>query len=316
MTANNKPFAMLFPGQGSQYPGMLSELADHHGVIKHTFEEASDLMGYDMWSLCQTDPQGQLHQTAYTQPALLTAGVALYRAWRKQQGPPPAYMAGHSLGEYTALVCANAMSFEEAVPLVADRGRYMQEAVPEGEGAMAAIIGLDNDAVRQLCETHSQGQTLMPANYNAYGQVVIAGEKAAVERAVSHGKAAGAKLATLLSVSVPSHCGLMRPASEQLAKRLGEITLKPPKIPVVNNVDVTVVTEPSLIKDALVRQLIYPVRWVEVIEWLLSKEVVNHMECGPGKVLQGLNRRISKVIKNVGLEDVTAFENALTTIIA
>ncbi|MHA7840712.1 MAG: ACP S-malonyltransferase [Gammaproteobacteria bacterium] len=314
MTDNNKTFAMLFPGQGSQHPGMLNELAQQHSVIKRTFEEASDLLGYDMWTLCQDDPQKQLNQTAYTQPVLLTAGVAVYRAWRKQQGGTPHYLTGHSLGEYTALVCANAISFEEGVQLVADRGHYMQGAVPAGKGAMAAIIGLDNEAVIQLCKTHQEGQVLMPANYNAHGQVVIAGEIAAVERAVQHAKAAGAKLAKMLPVSVPSHCTLMQSASGQLAKRLGEIHLQAPKISVVNNVDVAVVTEPALIKDALVRQLANPVRWVEVIEYLLSKHVTHFIECGPGKVLQGLNRRISQAIENGGLQDVASFDSALASV--
>ena len=314
MTDNNKIFAMLFPGQGSQHLGMLHKLAQQYRVIENTFEEASDLLGYDVWKLCQEGPQERLNETPYTQPVLLTAGVAMYRAWRKQQGVEPTYMAGHSLGEYTALVCASAIRFEDAVQLVADRGSYMQSAVPAGEGAMAAIIGLDNVAVAQLCEDYSEGEILMPANYNTHEQVVIAGKVGAVERAVNHAKAAGAKLAIMLPVSVPSHCALMQPASERLAKRLGEINIQPPKIPIVNNVDVSVVTEPSLIKDALLRQLANPVRWVEVIEYLLSKDIVHFMECGPGKVLQGLNRRINKTVESVGLQDVVAFESALVTV--
>lgn len=306
----NNTFAMVFPGQGSQYQGMLNELSTHHSIVGHTFEEASEVLGYDVWKICQENPENQLNETMYTQPALLTAEVALYRIWRKWQGPEPTYMAGHSLGEYAALVCAGAMAFEVAVSLVAQRGAHMQSAVPVGKGAMAAIVGLDNKSVVELCEECAEEQVLMPANYNSYGQVVIAGETEAVERAVKQAEVKGAILAKLLPVSVPSHCALMQPASELLAKGLGEIVIQSPKISVVNNVDVAVVTEPSFIKDALVRQLAHPVRWVEVIEYLLSKEVCCFVECGPGKVLQGLNRRITKDIKTISLQSAEDFEQA------
>lgn len=308
MTNNNQSFAMIFPGQGSQRVGMLHELAQHYKIIQHTFDQASDLLDYDIWKLCQQDVYQQLNQTVYTQPALLTAGVALYRAWRKHQGAEPLYMAGHSLGEYTALICAEALTFEEGLLLVADRGRYMQEG---STGGMGVILGLENNTVKQLCLDEAKEAILTPANYNAYGQVVVAGEIEAVKRALQRAKEMGAKLVKLLPISVPSHCPLMKNASEQLAKRLGDVTIRAPRLPVVNNVDATIGMEPALIKDALVRQLANPVRWVEVIEQLIAKGINDFIECGPGKVLQGLNRHINRNLQSIGLEE--DFKRALAT---
>ena len=294
-----KPFAFIFPGQGSQHVGMLKELAEEYKYVTDVFEEASDTLGYDLWELVQSGPEDKLNQTEYTQPALLAASVSVWRIWKKNNGPMPQFMAGHSLGEYAALVCADALDFCDAITLVTNRGRFMQEAVPVGKGAMAAIIGLENSQVQEICESVAEGEVVVPANFNAFGQVVIAGEFAAVHRAVSKAKTEGAKLAKVLPVSVPSHSPLMQPASVQLAKVLGEISLNKPTIPVVNNVDADVVLEPSLIKDTLLRQLASPVRWVEVIEKIVSEGVTQIVECGPGNVLSGLNKRIDSSIESI-----------------
>jgi len=286
--------ALFFPGQGSQSVGMLGELADEFGIIKETFAQASDALGYDVWELVQQDPNNQLNETQFTQPALLTASVALYRVAKDKGLGDDLVMAGHSLGEYSALVCAGAIDFKDAVKLVEARGKFMQEAVADGEGAMAAVIGLDDDVIKQICEEQAQGEVVTPVNYNSPGQVVIAGHASAVSRAGEALKEAGAKRVLPLPVSVPSHCALMKPAAEKLKQELENITVKSPVIDVINNVDVMVETDPAAIKDALVRQLYCPVRWTESVEKAADMSVEKAFEVGPGKVLTGLNKRITK----------------------
>ncbi|RUO67688.1 ACP S-malonyltransferase [Idiomarina piscisalsi] len=286
--------ALFFPGQGSQSVGMLGELADEFGIIKETFAQASDALGYDVWELVQQDPNNQLNETQFTQPALLTASVALYRVAKDKGLGDDLVMAGHSLGEYSALVCAGAIDFKDAVRLVEARGKFMQEAVADGEGAMAAVIGLDNDVIKKICEEQAQGEVVTPVNYNSPGQVVIAGHASAVSRAGEALKEAGAKRVLPLPVSVPSHCALMKPAAEKLKQELANITVKSPVIDVINNVDVMVETDPAAIKDALVRQLYCPVRWTESVEKTADMNVEKAFEVGPGKVLTGLNKRITK----------------------
>ncbi len=285
--------AFVFPGQGSQCVGMLKALAADHAQIVETFREASEVLGYDLWDLTQNGPEEALNRTAVTQPALLAADVGCYRAWRARNGVQPAVMAGHSLGEYAALVCAEAMDFREAVRLVARRGELMQEAVPQGEGAMAAILGLADEAVETVCRDCAQGETLAAANYNAPGQVVIAGTKAAVDRALIAARAAGARRSVVLAVSAPSHCGLMQGAAREFAETLAPVTLKAPAVPVIHNAPVAALSEPDLIREALVSQLFSPVRWVETIRLVAAWEGMSRIvECGPGKVLTGLDRRI------------------------
>ncbi len=303
--------AFIFPGQGSQSVGMLSALADQYSEVTDTFSSASNVLGYDLWQLVKEGPDTELNLTHKTQPAMLASGVATWRVWQSKNGPAPAFMAGHSLGEYTALVCSGAMAFEDAVSLVADRGRFMQEAVPEGKGAMAAILGLDDDAVRQVCADAEQGDVVSAVNFNAPGQVVIAGSKEAVTRATELAKENGAKRALLLPVSVPSHCALMKPAAEQLAKRLQEIEIKTPSIPVINNVDVTACDNADGIRKALTQQLYSPVRWVETIQKMQAEGVDNLVECGPGKVLTGLNKRIAKTMTASPVFDPESLEKAL-----
>ena len=301
----------VFPGQGSQSVGMCNALADVFPVVKETFAEASDALGFDLWTLVSNGPDSELNKTENTQPAMLTAGVATWRVWQQQGGAIPAMMAGHSLGEYSALVCADALNLTDAVTLVADRGRYMQAAVAEGEGAMAAILGLDDDAVRQACTDAAQGDVVEAVNFNAPGQVVIAGRSAAVQRATELAKSAGAKRAVLLPVSVPSHCALMMPAAEKLATRLADINILTPSIPVINNVDVASADNTDAIKDALVRQLHNPVRWVETIQSMASQGVNNLIECGPGKVLVGLNKRIARDMTALPVIDSETLNAAL-----
>ena len=286
--------AYVFPGQGSQAVGMLAELAAEHEVVGQTFAEASEVLGYDLWQLVQEGPAESLNQTDKTQPALLTASVAIWRAIQATSAPQPALLAGHSLGEYSALVCAGVIDFKDAVKLVELRGQLMQQAVPAGTGAMFAIIGLDNDGIAMACEEAAQGEVVAPVNYNSPGQVVIAGEKAAVERAADACKAAGAKMAVALPVSVPSHCQLMKPAADELAKALDALSFNAPSIPVINNVDVAMPEAVDAIKDALVRQLYCPVRWSETVEKMAAEGVSQLVEVGPGKVLTGLAKRINK----------------------
>lgn len=286
--------AYVFPGQGSQAVGMLADLAAEHEVVGQTFVEASEVLGYDLWQLVQEGPAESLNQTDKTQPALLTASVAIWRAIQATSAPKPALLAGHSLGEYSALVCAGVIDFKDAVKLVELRGQLMQQAVPAGTGAMFAIIGLDNDGIAKACEEAAQGEVVAPVNFNSPGQVVIAGEKAAVERAADACKAAGAKMAVALPVSVPSHCQLMKPAADELAKALDALSFSAPSVPVVNNVDVATPETVEAIKDALVRQLYCPVRWSETVEKMAAEGVSQLVEVGPGKVLTGLAKRINR----------------------
>ena len=304
-------FAMVFPGQGSQSVGMLAELAASNPLVETTFGEASAALGYDLWALTQQGPAEELNKTWQTQPALLAASVAIWRVWQQQGGPRPAWLAGHSLGEYSALVCAGALDFAEAVKLVELRGKLMQEAVPAGVGAMSAIIGLDNDAIARACEEAAQGQVVSPVNFNSPGQVVIAGHKEAVERAGAACKAAGAKRALPLPVSVPSHCALMEPAARKLALALDEIRFSAPAIPVVNNVDVKAESDPAAIRDALVRQLHHPVRWTETVQFLAGQGVESLVEAGPGKVLTGLTKRIVDTLTGVAVNDPASLTAAI-----
>lgn len=305
-------FAIVFPGQGSQAVGMLAELAAQFPLVGETFAEASAALGYDLWQLVQQGPAEELNKTWQTQPALLAASVAIYRVWLEQGGEQPALLAGHSLGEYSALVCAGVLDFADAIRLVELRGKLMQEAVPEGTGAMQAIIGLDDAAIRQACEESAQGQVVSPVNFNSPGQVVIAGNKEAVERAGAACKAAGAKRALPLPVSVPSHCALMKPAAEKLAVALEKLTFNAPQVPVVNNVDVKCEQTPAAIRDALVRQLYSPVRWTESVEFIASRGVSQLVEAGPGKVLTGLTKRIADSLTAVAVNDPASLNAALT----
>ncbi|WP_241584757.1 ACP S-malonyltransferase [Rosenbergiella epipactidis] len=304
-------FAFVFPGQGSQTVGMLAELAAEQPIIEATYAQASEALGYDLWQLVQQGPAEELNKTWQTQPALLAASVALFRLWQQQGGAQPALLAGHSLGEYSALVCAGVIDFADAIRLVELRGKLMQEAVPEGTGAMQAIIGLDDAAIRQACEESAQGQVVSPVNFNSPGQVVIAGNKEAVERAGAACKAAGAKRALPLPVSVPSHCALMKPAAEKLAVALREITFSEPKISVVNNVDVKCETNAEAIREALVRQLYSPVRWTESVQYIAAQGVTQLVEVGPGKVLTGLTKRIVDTLTASAINDPAAFSAAL-----
>ncbi|MCW2474296.1 ACP S-malonyltransferase [Candidatus Symbiopectobacterium sp. NZEC151] len=304
-------FAMVFPGQGSQTVGMLAELAAQYPVVQETFAQASEVLGYDLWQLTAQGPAEELNKTWQTQPALLTASVAIWRVWQQQGGKQPALMAGHSLGEYSALVCAGALDFQEAVRLVELRGKLMQEAVPEGTGAMYAIIGLDNDAIAAACEASAEGQVVSPVNFNSPGQVVIAGNKEAVERAGAACKAAGAKRALPLPVSVPSHCALMKPAAEKLAEALKTITVTTPAIPVVNNVDARSETDPDAIRAALVKQLYSPVRWTECVAYVAAQGVDTLLEAGPGKVLTGLTKRIVDTLSAAAINDPASLSAAL-----
>ncbi|EMY6302470.1 ACP S-malonyltransferase [Providencia stuartii] len=304
-------FAMVFPGQGSQSLGMLSALAAESQLVEQTFAEASEALGYDLWALVQNGPEEELNKTWQTQPALLAASVAIFRVWQEKQGPMPTMMAGHSLGEYSALVCAGVIDFKAAIKLVELRGKLMQEAVPEGTGAMYAIIGLDNESIEKACQEAAQGQVVSPVNFNSPGQVVIAGEKEAVERAGAACKEAGAKRALPLSVSVPSHCALMKPAAEKLAVALQDITFNQPNFPVINNVDVKIEQSAENIRDALVRQLYNPVRWTETVELMADQGIELLVEVGPGKVLTGLTKRIVSNLTAVAANDPVSLGTAL-----
>ncbi|WP_419962828.1 ACP S-malonyltransferase [Pantoea vagans] len=304
-------FAFVFPGQGSQTVGMLTELAATYPLVEETFHEASDALGYDLWQLVSQGPAEELNKTWQTQPALLAASVAIYRVWQQQGGEQPVLMAGHSLGEYSALVCAGVLNFADAVKLVELRGKLMQEAVPEGTGAMQAIIGLDDAAIRKACEESAQGQVVSPVNFNSPGQVVIAGNKEAVERAGAACKAAGAKRALPLPVSVPSHCALMKPAADKLAVALESITFNAPAVPVINNVDVKAETDAAAIRHALVRQLYSPVRWTESVEAMAAQGVTQLLEMGPGKVLTGLTKRIVDSLTAAAVNDTASLAAAL-----
>ena len=294
--------ACVSPGQGSQAVGMLKELADVHPSILDTFAQASEALGYDLWDVVQNDPDSKLNETQVTQPALLTASVAIYRLLA-EQGIAPEYMAGHSLGEYSALVCAGVLDFAEAVKLVEARGEFMQQAVPAGAGAMYAIIGLDDDSIAEICHDTAvaTGDVVSPVNYNSPGQVVIAGEKNAAEQAANACKEAGAKRALPLAVSVPSHCELMRPAADHLDDKLETIAIAEPTVKVVNNVDVAVESDPAGIRSALVRQLYCPVQWTKTVEFLAAEGIDTIIEVGPGKVLTGLGKRIVKSVSYIAV---------------
>jgi [acyl-carrier-protein] S-malonyltransferase len=291
---NNK-YAMVFPGQGSQTVGMLKELAGEYPQVQEIFGEASEALGYDLWDLVVSGPEEKLNKTEFTQPALLAAGMAVWSVWHSKNQVLPALLAGHSLGEYTALVCAGAIVFKDAIKLVEARGRFMQNAY-HGEGAMVAIVGLTDDMIKKVCNESAQNDVLVAANYNSVGQTVLAGHLAAAKRAADQAKSLGAKIAKILPVSVPSHCILMEPAADQLSEMLQVVTINSPKIPVVQNADVVCYDDPQKIREALVRQLCSPVRWVEIIQFMVKSGIKLVLECGPGKVLTGLNRRISSEV--------------------
>lgn len=303
-------FAFFFPGQGSQSVGMMQGLAAH-AIVKQTFDEASAVLGVDFWKMA-TEPNEEINLTEHTQPIMLTAGIATWRVYQALGGQLPTAMAGHSLGEYTALVAANAISFADALPLVKFRAQVMQQAVPEGQGAMAVILGLDDDTVRAVCTEAAQGQVLQPVNFNSPGQVVIAGDKAAVERGMELAKAKGAKRALALPVSVPSHCDLMQTAAEKLREYLNGVNVQAPVVPVLHNADVAAYADAAQIKDALVRQLYSPVRWVETVQQLAAQEVLSAAECGPGKVLAGLAKRIVAEVSCVALVNDEAMQTLIT----
>ncbi len=303
--------AFVFPGQGSQSLGMLAGLAEAYPIVTDVYAEASQALGMDLWKLVQEGPEEQLNATQNTQPALLAAGVAVYRVWQQAGGNTPAVMAGHSLGEYTALVCANAMTLADGIRLVADRGRYMQEAVEAGSGSMAAIMGLDEVPLTEVCEKAAEGQVVSCANFNSPGQIVIAGDKAAVERAVALASEAGAKRAVILAVSVPSHCALMKPAAERLQQRLADIQLSSPEIPVIHNVDAASHTDVNELQTALVEQLFKPVRWIDVVNTVAGQGSEKVVECGPGKVLAGLCKRINRSLDCKPVFDPDSLAGAL-----
>jgi [acyl-carrier-protein] S-malonyltransferase len=306
-------FALVFPGQGSQAVGMMSGYGERP-EIRDTFAEASDALGEDLWQMANEGPAERLALTVNTQPLMLTAGVAAYRAWLAAGGPKPSLVAGHSLGEYSALVAAGALRFADAVPLVRFRAQAMQEAVPAGEGAMAALIGLEVDAVREACLEAARGEVVEAANLNAPGQIVIAGSKGAVERTIEAAKARGAKRAMLLPVSAPFHCALMKPAAARLAERLAGVTINTPQIDVLNNVDVAVCTEPDRIRDALVRQAFSPVRWIEIIQEMARRGMGQVLECGPGKVLAGMTKRIAGEVQGGSIHDAASLEQSLAAV--
>lgn len=308
-----KQLAMVFPGQGSQSVGMLQDIAQQYPEVQKTFSEASSALDYDLWELVVDGPAEKLNQTVHTQPAILAASYAVWQILKVRKHFAPAMMAGHSLGEYTALVCADAIAFTDAIRLVAARGQYMQEAVPAGSGAMAAIVGLDDATVSSLCEAvaDKSNQVLAPANFNSIGQVVVAGETQAVTNVVANAKELGAKLAMVLPVSVPSHCELMLPAAEKMAPILAKTEIKTPAIPVLNNADVQIYDSPEMIRRGLASQLCMPVRWVETIELMSEHGIKTMIECGPGKVLTGLNKRINKSLRLLSTGDISSLESCL-----
>lgn len=303
--------ALVFPGQGSQQIGMLRELAERYSVVGTTFEEASDALGYNLWTLVQEGPDAELNQTACTQPALLAASVAVWRVWQELEGPRPDVMAGHSLGEYSAMVCAGVMPFADGVRLVRLRGQAMQDAVPAGEGGMAAIIGLDDAAVETACIEAAKGEVVAAVNYNAPGQVVIAGRRDAVDRACEACRQAGAKRALPLSVSVPSHCALMEPAAQRLSAAMDSLVFKPPRYRVVQNVDAKAHADIESVRARLIEQLYRPVRWSACVEAMAGLGADTFVECGPGKVLTGLNKRIVRASRGIAVNDPDSLQAAL-----
>lgn len=308
--------AFVFPGQGSQSIGMLGDIADENPaygeIVTSTFKDASGELGYDLWELIQNGSESELNKTRNTQPAILAASYALWQIWKSKQGAMPVVLAGHSLGEYTALVCAEAIDFADAISLVSLRGKYMQEAVADGAGAMAAVLGLEDDIIVKLCEqTSADNDGIVAAvNFNSPGQVVIAGNTETVDKAIVAANDAGAKKVIKLPVSVPSHCALMDGAAEKLAKKLISTDFNRPVIPVINNVHVTIENEADTIRDALVKQLSHPVRWVEIINKMLAEGTEQIIECGPGKVLTGLNRRINRNIATHPIYDAATIDKA------
>lgn len=302
---------MVFPGQGSQHVGMLQSLGEEYSQILDTFNEASDILGYDLWTLAQEGPQETLDQTQFTQPVLLTVSVAMHRLFRALVRVNFAMFAGHSLGEYSAYVCAQSLSFKDAIKLVETRGRLMQSTVKPGVGAMAAIVGLDDAVVIEICESAAQGQIVAPANYNSIGQVVIAGNLEAVERAILIASEQGVRLATKLAVSVPAHCEMMKPAAEAFADALAGVQIKAPTVPVISNVHVSIMSDPAQIRHSLVEQLYKPVRWVETIGFMEQQGVLNLIECGPGKVLGGLIKRINRDMSVLSMNDVSSLNKTV-----
>ncbi|MFV1984222.1 MAG: ACP S-malonyltransferase [Thiohalomonadales bacterium] len=307
-------YSILFPGQGSQSVGMLSTLADEFTIVKDTFDEASEALSYDLWSIVKDGPIEKLNETSITQPAMLAAGIACWRVWLQHKLKPPVSFAGHSLGEYTALVAANSLLFNDAIKLVAERARLMQEAVPTGVGAMAAILGLNNNTVIKVCADSAESEVVAAVNFNSTGQVVIAGNKDAVNRAIAAAKESGAKRALLLPVSVPSHCALMKPAAEKLADVLNTIEIKSPDTPVTHNVDVQQYTDAIHIRTALTNQLYQPVQWVDTINSISKSGTTKLIECGPGKVLVGLVKRIDKSLSSVAFYDKSGLDKAIALI--
>ena len=306
---NANTLAVVFPGQGSQSVGMMNGFSEP--AVERTFAEAKAIVGIDYWAMVRDGPVEALNQTVNTQPLMLVAGVATWRAWREKGGPMPAWFAGHSLGEYTALVAAEALRFEDALPLVRFRAQAMQEAVPEGTGGIAAILGLDDALLPQVLAQAAQGEVVEPANLNSPGQVVIAGHRAAVERAMAAAREAGAKRAVMLPMSAPSHCSLMKPAAERLRERLAALEVRKPAVPVVHNRFVEAFDDPARIRQALVEQLDHPVRWIETVEFLARNGVLRIVECAPGKVLTGLSRRIAGGVECVAIQDSAALDAAL-----
>lgn len=306
-------FAFVFPGQGSQSVGMMAAYGDSP-VIRATFDEASAALGRDLWQLATEGPSDALSQTVNTQPLMLTAGIAVWRLWQAKEGPLPAMLAGHSLGEYAALVAAGVLGLKDAVPLVELRAKAMQEAVPAGEGAMAAILNLDADRIKAICAEQAQGLAVQAVNFNSPEQTVIAGHRAAVERAAEACKAAGAKRAVMLPVSAPFHSSLMQPAAERLQAALAHVPFATPTIPVINNVDVAVESDPAAIKAALVRQAAAPVRWVQTMRAMQAAGVTHVYECGPGKVLAGLTKRCADGLAGGAMNDLAAVEATLAAV--
>lgn len=316
----NQNVALVFPGQGSQKVGMLAGIAELFPVIGETFAEASEALGYDIWALSQSGPQEELNLTEKTQPILLTASVALWRVWQQRNGAQPALLAGHSLGEFSALVAAGAIEFVDAVRLVRARGQFMQTAVPVGDGAMAAILGVEDAVIVEICRAVSAlavsegGGVVEAVNFNSPGQVVIAGTAGAVATAIEKLKEAGCKRAMPLPVSAPFHTSLMRPAGEKLQEAMAALTFKAPRIPVVHNVNARPETDPEKIKTILFEQIFSPVQWTACVQYMVAHGIATTVECGPGKVLSGLNKRIDKSLSCFGIDDVDGFEQALTTL--
>lgn len=306
-----KNYAIVFPGQGSQKPQMLADIAARYSQVKETFDQASKALGYDLWNIVQENPEDKLNQTEFTQPALLTASVALWKILNDRVPLSPNYLAGHSLGEYSALVCGESIDFDTAVKLVNFRGQFMQDAVPVGVGAMAAIIGLEADVVAQLCQEVANSEVLTPANFNAIGQTVVAGHDAAIERLIIVAKEKGAKIAKRIPISVPSHCALMTPAAKKFATKLSEASIHATKIPVIHNVDVKIHSDHHSISLALTTQLDHPVRWVETIQWMAKNGIETVIECGPGKVLAGLIKRINPDLTTLTMDSIDDIENVM-----